>query len=697
MRKLLLIFATIATIPALAQTLNDSVKIYTEGEIKVLAKVYKDSVVLRWAPNNHIAWAFANKGAYLVKRKTISKDSVLLDEQEVLLTPDSIKCMSLEKMKSYLGPNSQYGPIAAQAIYGKDFVTSKEATPGNILNKKIEQENRYGFALYAADNDPRTATAIGLRYVDKTVRPGYFYTYTVQSIIPQKNYTLFPGVAAVNTVNIPSIPQLPQISTYGFENTVRLDWDAKDVINEYSGYFVEKRKKNGGNWKQINTVPIVAASPEPALRSKYFFNDSVTKDYEVWEYRISAINAFGEKITSEQIAEGYGRDRTPPAGAYNITADAISNNAIEIKWKKTGNESDFIGFYIQKGTQADGPWYMLDEKLLSKEARSFVDTKPDMVGQNYYRVLTLDTARNVALSFSVYAILIDSIAPSEPTTPTGSIDSNGIVKISWKIGKEDDILGYRVFSTNQEDHEYANLTPDPLFDTMFIDTISLKTLTKKIYYKIVAVDRHFNHSVPSKPLILKRPDVNPPVTPVFTNVWVSDTLVKLEWINSSSDDVKKTILYRQENNGALKILAEFERGDVNSFKDRDLVKRKSYRYFLQAIDESGLLSAKSYPADALIYDNGKRKAISNLTADYDKKTKSVQLNWNYEKSDKFHFVIYRSYNGSDFTVYKSADGTSNSYADWDLLGDGEYTYGIKVFYKDGGQSVLSNTVRITIK
>ncbi len=73
-----------------------------------------------------------------------------------------------------------------------------------------------------------------------------------------------------------------------------------------------------------------------------------------------------------------------------------------------------------------------------------------------------------------------------------------------------DIRGFNVFYSNKPDHEFSLLTKTPLTDTVFRDTISLKTLTKKIYYKVVAVDYNSNYSKFSQILELKRPDVVPP-------------------------------------------------------------------------------------------------------------------------------------------------------------------------------------------
>src|SRR5690606_38657836 len=121
-----------------------------------------------------------------------------------------------------------------------------------------------------------------------------------------------------------------------------------------------------------------------------------------------------------------------------------------------------------------------------------------------------------------------------PTGLTGKIDTNGIVTLRWAMGREPDLMGYRVFMANAPDHEFTNLSPAPFADTTWTDTITLKTLTKRICYKVVAVDRNFNHSAMSAMLTLTKPDIIPPVAPVFSGYSVTDGTVMLKFVPSSS-------------------------------------------------------------------------------------------------------------------------------------------------------------------
>ena len=57
-----------------------------------------------------------------------------------------------------------------------------------------------------------------------------------------------------------------------------------------------------------------------------------------------------------------------------------------------------------------------------------------------------------------------------------------------------DLYGYRVFRANSKHEEFSQITVESVFYSHYTDTISLQTLTKKVYYKILAVDQRQNWS-----------------------------------------------------------------------------------------------------------------------------------------------------------------------------------------------------------
>jgi fibronectin type 3 domain-containing protein len=130
---------------------------------------------------------------------------------------------------------------------------------------------------------------------------------------------------------------------------------------------------------------------------------------------------------------------------------------------------------------------------------------------------------------------------------------------------------------------------------------------------------------------------------------------------------------------------------INSYIDTDVKKHAWYEYSIEAIDDAGLHSQKSFPVNVRIYDSGKRPDISDFKVTRSTDGKSMQLSWKYLEKGDYWFIIYRSVNGNDMMTYKNLKADQHSFTD-NNLAKGSYQYSIKVIYKDGGESqVIKST------
>lgn len=238
---------------------------------------------------------------------------------------------------------------------------------------------------------------------------------------------------------------------------------------------------------------------------------------------------------------------------------------------------------------------------------------------------------------------IDSIPPAAPVEVKGVIDSLGVVKLSWKPNQEPDILGYRVFRGNLEGEELSQLTESPVEINNYTDTVTVASLNSKVYYSIVAVDKRFNMSAYSEKLTLKKPDVVPPSSPVFSKYEVKNGTVVLNWINSSSDDVQSHKLFRQDMNGKNTDWKQvFETDTLSTFTDTDVVSNNTYRYAVFAVDESELLSKPSTPLTISVSNMQMQNAIKGFTLYADFVNQKIDLSWAKLPPDVTEILIYKA-------------------------------------------------------
>jgi fibronectin type 3 domain-containing protein len=267
----------------------------------------------------------------------------------------------------------------------------------------------------------------------------------------------------------------------------------------------------------------------------------------------------------------------------------------------------------------------------------------------------------------------------------------GVVKLSWHQGKENDIEGYRIYRANAKDQTF-NPISSTIPDTLFQDTITLNTLTKHIYYKFVAVDRNKNNSPYSDVLELKRPDIVPPVAPVIDDFKSGDKSMVIHWICSSSQDVVNQILYRRTKDQEWKVIAQLAQ-KINGYRDTLVERNTWYEYSLEAVDDSGLHSDKSFPLNVKVYDSGKRPEVQNFNVVKSPDGKSLLISWKYSEKGDYWFIIYRSVNGIDMMTYKNLKSDQHTFTDNNLT-RGSYQYSIKAVYKDGGESQIKNSVPV---
>jgi len=216
------------------------------------------------------------------------------------------------------------------------------------------------------------------------------------------------------------------------------------------------------------------------------------------------------------------------------------------------------------------------------------------------------------------------------------------------------------------------------------DSTTLNTLTKNIYYKVIAFDTHFNQSAASKIIELAKRDTIPPVGPLITGFAVNDTSVVLRFANSSSEDVVRNILLRRENVNT-KFDTVFSNSNLRTiqFTDSKIAGGKQYEYAMIAIDDGGLSSkfSKSIQVKTLL---NNRIPVPKLDGSFDGKTKKITLSFLVDdklKNQKLKVELFKR---------------SDKNAAWINFKNIDFEKG-KVFLDDpeAGQNGMIYTVRLT--
>jgi hypothetical protein len=152
-------------------------------------------------------------------------------------------------------------------------------------------------------------------------------------------------------------------------------------------------------------------------------------------------------------------------------------------------------------------WIYPSTLLARTDAAAYDDTQFEFGKTYVYTIRSAVTVDGNALesdaSDPVVVNAVDTFPPSTPQDVVAAVTSptDGTVEIdlSWAINTETDLVGYRIYRSEQESDQGQLITPDLLLSPAYRDT-SVRP-EHHYWYRVTAVDRAGNESVPSAPVL----------------------------------------------------------------------------------------------------------------------------------------------------------------------------------------------------
>ena len=642
--------------------------------VMVNARAQKDKILIRWAINSPIEWQKANKKGFLVTRTTVLRDGKILPKPEKILL--TAKPLIPEPLDSWLDLAQKDNNVAiiAQSIYGESFEVTgaKEGELSKIVNMADELDQRYTFALYAADMSFTGALKAGWGFVDTTVKKNEVYAYQVSVfenpkvkessyVIGLKDYSVLP--APTDFIAIPD------------DKKVMLSWDYETFKRIYTSFMVEK-SIDGINFIPIAATPLVNLNDKDNQPSKtMYYVDTLSVNDKMYHYRLYGISSFGEKgeITKPITAKGISAIVIPARLTdYNI----VNSNEVNLEWDYPAASEGFIqGYEINLADNDKGP-YKVVSKIIPPSQRK-LNYKENLFPSNYFTISVVGKNNQRLTSQSMLVQPVDSIPPAKPIGLEGVIDSLGIVRLKWKANPEKDLRGYRILKANNVGEEFVDIYHKSYIGNEYKDSVSLKMTNSKVYYKIAAEDMRFNISDPSDVLILDKPDKIPPAAPIFKDYDNKDGKVHLKWIRSYSEDVIGYSLRRREKGQEKWEEVKQINDTIQEFTDDRIENKKTYQYAILAKDKSNLWSSLEHSTITIqVLDFTPVKVISFLQGVPDRENKKITLTWDYDKKKGkvTGLSVYKNIKGTPPTLWRELNGDVFTIEDKSLKINMEYEY-----------------------
>ncbi len=740
-----------------------TVTAYNAGDtlsIQLRAVWSETGIALRWAPLNYTSWKYAHQFGFSLDRYLVARNGVAVSEGEFenSIHHYDIMPMNKQEMEDYMeqhpGPNgdapSTWG-IAHAAYYAPTF----EATTGGTqqtdygalvaYNIAKERDNRFGFCLLAADQDFLLAQAIGLGYNDIIhVDPEERYLYVLKfggnpdSLqLYSKEKTLYiDRESGALTMRQPSKP-----SGHGGDRSAFLTWDISQIADQYVSYSLQRAAPNSP-FITINSNPIINTSDiEPDI---LHYGDQLPQNNVWYSYRVVGRTPFGIESAPSDTVRIKGRPKPIDFTPYILNADLVNSNNFSIDWEFPDSLNAKInGFEVWNSETHDGTPSLVTQVLLPAYMRALIDPLPHST--NYYTVVALDKNGYRLTSLPKFAQLNDATPPVKPIGLHGSVDKTGAARLWWTPNGENDLQGYRVFSCDQPEGEYAEITGYWIHETEYHLTLNPKTLHEIQYFKVAALDIRENQSELSDWIPLQLVDIVPPIPPVIVNIEALPTGVRIDFEPSTSADVvKHEVQRKQVSQKTWQTIATLpkEQYPIKVYVDEKAETLEDYHYQVVAIDDAGL-TATTPIRHIQALGMGIRPSVQNLGVILDVfpfqhngtspmpikpgKFKVAKLTWRYDAKHRNveEFWIYRSIvdaetgqvvrvlwkavspsdalNGKQIVVEEGATGTSRKEQNTFFVEDDdvhliakqhpeELKYQVMVRFDDGTVSALSQPV-----
>jgi hypothetical protein len=632
-------------------------------DLVVVSKVTKDSIAIKWLPNNYAQLELITSGA------TISR--AISDK------PTNFQLVNFTNAKTWqIAPTKERIDLLGSSEQDEKFKALVEPILDGTTDK--EQQN---FAMLTATVEnmvnPNFQVVLGNILIDTDFDKKATYVYKIEIKDVPTSYIY------VDTYQETFYSEISDFDlSLDRKKTVSVQWNSNAVQKEALGFLIEHsmdKKREGSYLSELPHIPFKTQFEAKDKKANVIDNPEAGHFHF---YRVHGLDPFGHSSLLSEWKSIY----VPLLINAHVQIDTIIAKSTEREIKVSAalldKKANIKTWELLRSEQKDSGYGVIETKSYSDSIASFSVNGKSSGDHFYYKIQAINKDDTVS-SLPYYFFTLDQVPPVPPTELNGTVDSTGIVQLNWTASLDDDIQGYKVFRGNQKREEFTEQTTRLSTELIFIDTLALDNLTSEVYYFVQAVDLNFNVSAQSDTVLLLKPDTIPPMAAAIHRVKMVDTSLVISWANSDSEDLEKTILIRNHSD-----TIPLKSGQAE-YTDFDLVPARHYTYQLLTEDKS---ENQSYSQEiGQYYETGYRKPMRGFKVAVDRDEKLISLVWNTPQDEVFSYQIFRSKNDGKLGLIKTiTDPKELQYIDKQLSIGTKYTYSIKYVNMEGIHSLPAN-------
>jgi len=562
-----------------------------------------------------------------------------------------LKMLPYEEAKQQLTDNT----AALKLMY-----PFKAAESRAEINQSLSQEdNRLGMLLFVSTMDKQVAAALGQYYVDTDVAGGGRRLYIIEAY--DGDALVATSACSVNLDKPEVLPIVWNVKAHKFKWGIGLKWDGYEP---YTSFNIYRRGLLDKEFTKINTAPVQVQTTKHSdgtlSVAPYFYSDTKIDEKMVYFYQIRGVDFFGDEGPTSIEVMGKVKIDYRPAPLPRPKIEE-GDTSLTIVWEKP-EDKKVTSYNIYRSRKGDADFEKLNDKPLTDTR--FVDPHVT-VGLNYFYYVTAINSGGFesipSLTVSGYAK--DSTPPAVVQGLTVELEGAN-VSLLWNPVADADLLGYRVYRTMKKNNiDWALLNKKPLPVRAYTDALTKNLSRYPYYYRITAVDIHYNESAPSEPIKIQLPDVTPPGAPSLAGYTVKSQQVALNWHAVKSYDMAGYHVYRIVDGKKDRITSNLL--TLPTYVDDHPPIGKPLQYQVTALDLTGNESAPSAMLNVVAKDSIPPH-LDSLKVSV--KGDTVRLNVLSKATDQAGFDVYRSRNNRDFVRVNKSRVKSGYFIDQVLKG-----------------------------
>ncbi|NEA64479.1 PA14 domain-containing protein [Streptomyces sp. SID12488] len=369
--------------------------------------------------------------------------------------------------------------------------------------------------------------------------------------------------------------------------------------------------------------------------------------------------------------------------APTVTYDKATGKA-KLTWAKN-KEMDLSGYKIYRALNGT-KFGSTPLATTTAATTTYTDSTIPKTGQTYaYEIRAHDKAGNQSTgSTDVTATTVDKTAPVQVTGVKVTVAASTL-RLDWNAVA--DAFSYSVYRASAPQGPYTRISW-AIGDTYYTD--STENIKQRAYYRVTAVDKYSNESVPSATVDPGEPDTTAPdqVTGLTAEGTTAGNAVRWQ---ASSADVERYEVWAAPAGGSDPDGPEIALG--TSFNDQLAEAGVPVTYTIQAIDAYGNISPVSEAVTATRPAPGESAAPTGLTGTL--RDSATVLTWDFSTDAHYGYRVYRRTGTNDAWTRISADKVTATLYDDRTAPIGRASYYVVALDQYGNESAPEGVVTVT--